>query len=76
MVVLNKKDTTEKHFLIYELLRNDYTRRVQKRSMEDEAFAVDDQCNILVHVEGDTIYFDLIKMPNSLELTNILRPRY
>jgi len=28
MVVLNKKDTSEKHFLIYELLRNDYTRRV------------------------------------------------
>ena len=43
---------------------------------EDEAFAVDDQCNILVHVERDTLYFDLVKMPNSLELTNILRPRY
>ena len=44
--------------------------------MEDEAYAVDDQCNILVHVEADTLYFDLVKMPNSLELTNILRPRY
>jgi hypothetical protein len=44
--------------------------------MDDEAFAVDNQCNILVHVERDTLYFDLVKMPNSLELTNILRPRY
>ena len=42
MVVLNRKDPEEKHFLIFELLRNDYTRRVQKRYMEDEAFAVDD----------------------------------
>ena len=28
MVVLNKADPTEKHFLVYELLRNDYSRRV------------------------------------------------
>jgi hypothetical protein len=28
MVVLNRSDKTDKHFLLYELLRNDYSRRV------------------------------------------------
>lgn len=76
MVLLNREIPGEHHFLVYDLLRNDYTRRVGKSNQEDKAFTTDENGTLLIHVEGDSIYFDMIKMPNSAALTDILKPRY
>lgn len=41
MVLLNRETPGEHHFLVYDLLRNDYTRRVGKTNQEDNAFTTD-----------------------------------
>ena len=76
MVLLNKETPGDHHFLVYDLLRSDYTRKVGKKSQNDNAFTTDQNGTLLIRVEGDTIYFDMIKMPNSAVLTDILKPRY
>lgn len=57
-------------------MRGEYVKKVAKKSMEDEAFALNSTGNLLIHVEGDTVYFDLIRIPNSAALNTILKPRY
>lgn len=76
MILLNKETEGQHHFLVYDLLRGDYTRKHAKRNQEDNAFVVDEHGGLLIHAEGEDLYFDMIKMPNSAPLTDILKPRY
>jgi hypothetical protein len=49
--VLNRQDKNNKFFLIFDIRRNQYIRRIQKTSMNQEAFAIDNTGRILAFAE-------------------------
>jgi hypothetical protein len=73
---LNKEDPDEKYFIIYDVMRGDYVKKIAKKSMEDEAYCVDHSGSLLIHAEGDYLHFALIRIPNSASLNQMLKPRY
>lgn len=74
--MLSREDAEEKHFLIYDVRRNSYIRKVQKNVMSDEAFALDSTGRFLVYTEGGELIVKLIRLPSSQTLVEMLRPRY
>ena len=75
VVVFKKEDKNQKHYLIYDNLRNETIRRVSKKTMFDEATAINSQGTLLAFVEENVISVRSIRMPNNATLIDNLRPR-
>lgn len=68
LVVLNKEDRDNKFFLIFDIRRNAYIRRFQKKDLDQEAFAIDHTGRILAFTEDDCLHLKLCRLPNSKTL--------
>ena len=75
VVVFNKEDPKQKHYRVYDNLRNEYIRKVAKRTMFDEAAAVVNTANVIAFIEDSDISIRSIRMPNNATLIDNLRPR-
>ena len=75
VVVFNKEDAKQKHYRVYDNLRNEYIRKVAKRTMFDEAAAVVNSANVIAFIEDTDISIRSIRMPNNATLIDNLRPR-
>ena len=75
VVVFNKEDAKQKHYRVYDNLRNEYIRKVAKRTMFDEAAAVVNTANVIAFIEDADISIRSIRMPNNATLIDNLRPR-
>ena len=75
MTVFNKENNKEKFFKVYDNLRNEFTRRVSKKVMADEAAAMNGVGTLLAFVEDTEIVVRSIRMPNNATLIDNLRPR-
>lgn len=73
---LNRETTAAKFIHIFDIRRERFVRKISKKRMEDEAFAIDITAKLLAYVEGETIFIKLIRIPNSPELADVLRPRF
>ena len=73
---MNKEDEDEKHFMIYDVKRDNFVRRVAKKTNYDEAAAINSNATLLTFVEGVDLQVRSIRLPNSSVLIDTLRPRY
>jgi hypothetical protein len=62
--------------MIFDIRRNSYIRKIQKKCMEDEAFCIDETGRYIAYVENDKLLFKLIRLPSNQTLVEMLRPRY
>ena len=76
MVVLNRENPEDKFFLVFDIRRNCFTRRIAKQTLDDEAFAIDCTGKTLAYIEGDSLHLRQCRLPNSAALNKVLRPRY
>jgi hypothetical protein len=75
-VVLNKENRDCKFFLIFDIRRNAFIRRIQKKEMDQESFAIDHTGRMLLYSEEGNLYLKLCRLPNSAALNQALKPRY
>jgi len=75
VAVFSKEDRTQKHYKIYDNLRNEFIRRVAKDKNFDEACSVNAQGTLIAFIEGADIQVRSIRMPNNATLIDNLRPR-
>ena len=73
---MNKEDLDEKYFMVYDVKRDNYVRRVAKKTNDDEAVCVNSSATLLTFVEGLEISVRSIRLPNAGVLIDCLRPRY
>lgn len=76
MAVLNREETTEKHYLIFDIRRDGYIRRLTKKDIESEAFAIDTTGKMMAYIDGQDLLVKLVRVPNSAPLIDQMRPRY
>ena len=75
VVVFNKEDPDQKYYKVFDNMRNQFIRKVAKKTMDDEATAVNNLGSIMAFVEDDEIIVRSIRMPNNATLMDNLRPR-
>ena len=73
--VFVKEDRADKHYKIFDNLRNQFIRRVAKKTMFDEATSINNLGTLLAFVEDGRISVRSIRMPNNATLVENLRPR-
>ena len=73
---MNREDPGSKFIHVYDLRRESYIRRIDHDSEDDEAFAVDTTAKVVAYAKQEEIVIRLIRIPNSEELVNMLRPRF
>jgi len=76
VAVLKKEDPVDKHILIFDIKRNSYIRKIAKKDMESEAFALDCTGRILATADHLELTLKLIRLPNNVHLMDCFRPRY
>ena len=74
-VVFSKEDPMQKHYKVFDNMRNQFIRKVAKKTMHDEATAVNNLGSIMAFIENDSIILRSIRMPNNTTLMDNLRPR-
>ena len=62
--------------MIYDVKRDNFVRRVAKKTNYDEAAAINSNATLLTFVEGVDLQVRSIRLPNSSVLIDTLRPRY
>lgn len=75
-IVLNRKNEDEKHFMVYDVKRDNFVRKVSKKTNYDEAACVNSSATLLTFVEGMDLSVRSIRLPNSSVLGDTLRPRF
>lgn len=75
VVIYSQEDPDHKHYKVFDNMRNQFIRKVAKKSMQDDATAVNNLGSTIVFVEGDEIAIKSIRMPNNATLMDNLRPR-
>ena len=75
-MVAFQEDPEDKYYMVYDLQRANYTRRIEKKQMADEAAAINDKGTIMVFVEDEKLAIRTIRVPNSSVLVNRLRHRF
>ena len=75
IAVYNDEDKQNKFYRIYDNLRNEYIRKVAKKTMFDEAVAINCSGTMLAFVEDTEISVRSIRFPNNATLIDNLRPR-
>jgi len=76
VAILNRENQDDKYFQIFDIRRNSFIRRIQKKVMTDEAFCLDSTGRFLAYVEDEELIFKLIRLPSRHVLVDMLRPRY
>ena len=76
VVVSVQEDPAEKHYMVYDLHRAAYIRKIEKKLMTDDAATVNTNGTILAFLEDETIRVRTIRVPNSTALVDQLRPRF
>jgi hypothetical protein len=76
VAVLKKEAPDEKHILIFDIKRNTYIRKISKKDMDSEAFALDGTGRILAQVDGHDLTLKSVRLPNNAALMDCFRPRY
>lgn len=76
VAVLKKEVPDEKHILIFDIKRNTYIRKIAKKEMASEAFALDSTGRILAQADGQDLTLRLVRLPNNAALMDCFRPRY
>ena len=62
--------------MVYDVKRDNFVRRVSKKTNYDEAAACNSSATLLTFVEGLDLSVRSIGLPNSSVLIDTLRPRY
>ena len=75
VVIYSKEDPAQKHYKVFDNMRNQIIRKVAKKTMHDDATAVNNLGSTIVYVEDDEIIIRSIRMPNNATLMDNLRPR-
>ena len=75
VAVYVREDKNNKHFRIYDNLRNEFVRKIAKKTMFDEVVAINHTANYLAFVEDTDITVHSVRMPNNATLIDNLRPR-
>lgn len=75
VAVFSKEDRTQKHYKIYDNLRNEFIRRVAKDTNFDEASSINAQGTLIAFIASADIQVRSIRMPNNATLIDNLRPR-
>ena len=76
LAVYNKTDDRQnKHYQIYDNLRDRFVRKVAKRTQFDEAVCLLNDASTMAFIENDEISIRSIRMPNNATLIDNLRPR-
>ena len=76
VVVSVQEDPTNKHYMVYDINRENYIRKVDKRIMADDAVAVNSTGQVMAFIEEEDITIRVIRVPNSSILVDRLRPRF
>ena len=76
VVVYVQEDPTNKHYMVYDINRENYIRKVDKRIMSDDAVAVNSTGQVMAFIEEEDITIRVIRVPNSSILVDRLRPRF
>lgn len=74
-IVLHREDPDDKFYLVFDVRKNQYIRRVGKKDMSQEAFAINHTGKTLIYVDGDKIYLKSVRLPNSALVIDMLKPR-
>ena len=75
VVIYSKEDPTEKHYKVFDNMRNQFIRKVAKKTMHEDATAVNNLASTIVFIEDDELIIRAIRMPNNATLMDNLRPR-
>lgn len=75
VVTYSKEDPTEKHYKVFDNMRNQFIRKVAKKTMHEDATAVNNLASTIVFIEEDELIIRAIRMPNNATLMDNLRPR-
>ena len=62
--------------MVYDVKRDNFVRRVGKKTNYDEAVCIDSSATLLTFVEGFELVVRSVRLPNSSVLIDQLRPRY
>ena len=73
--IFQQEEKNSKHYRIYDNLRNEFIRKVSKRTMFDEAVAINNMGTLIAYIEDADICLNSIRMPNNATLIDNLRPR-
>lgn len=76
MVILNREDRQNFCFYVYDIRRNQFIRKIPKKSVEQQAFCLDHTGRILGFVDDEQMYLKMCRIPNSKALNTELRPRH
>lgn len=68
VAVFNKEDKSEKYYVLYDNLRNEFIRRVAKKTMYDEAACINNVATLIALIEDSEIVIRSIRMPNNAVL--------
>ena len=75
VVVFFKEDPTQKYYRVFDNQKNKFVRKLAKKTMDDEATAINNLGTTLAYVQDDEIIVRSIRMPNNATLMDNLRPR-
>lgn len=81
-MVLNREDKAKKHFLLYDIFGEHFTRKIVKQESmlarapgeDSDAFDVDMDARVVVYVSGEDLVFQTLRIPDPL--LKHIRPRY
>lgn len=76
IAILNRESPINKFIHIFDARRECFVRRIDPKIMQDNAFAIDITAKLLAYAQQDAIFIKLIRIPNSPELADVLRPRF
>ena len=75
ILVFNKEDKGNKFYRIYDNLRGEYIRKINKGTMADEATSINHTGTLIAFIQNEDIVIRSIRMPNNATLIDNLRPR-
>lgn len=75
VLVFNKQDRNNKYYKIYDNLRGEFIRKINKETMSDEGTSINHTGTLIAFIQGQDICIRSIRMPNNATLIDNLRPR-
>lgn len=68
VVVLNREDTKNFCFYVFDIRRNQFIRKIPKSTIEQQAFCLDHTGRVLGFVDGEQMFLKMCRLPNSKAL--------
>lgn len=73
---MSRVDQSDKYFKIYDIKTNSISRRITHENMQDEAFAINHNAQVLVKCEADELEFVVCKIPDDPLMLRELQINY